>query len=82
MKKETVKEFNIFHCLSCEGEAEFKKEALLEHLGSVHGLDTKKGLMGTWEILMHAQGPGSYEYLFKWTLDCGVTFTQGICRRK
>ena len=82
MKKEKVQEFNIFHCLSCEGEPEFKYKALIEHLGSIHGLDTKKGLMGTREMLMHAQGAGFHKYIFEWTLDGGVKFTQSICRRK
>ncbi len=81
-KKEKVQEFNIFNCLSCEGEPEFEKEALLEHLRTVHGIDTSVGLMGTREMLMHADGQGFCKYLFQWKLDCGVIFTQAICRRK
>ena len=72
-------EWNLFKCLTCEGEPEFTPTELKEHLEGVHGITETKGHR---KMIFHLDGEDFFQSDYEWELD-GVKLVQQVrCKRR
>lgn len=72
MKKRSkeVEPTNEWWCQTCNTKEPMNHEGMIEHLKTVHALDTK-GLKGKKSMLMHMDGDTWFSYQWEWTLGEG-----------
>ncbi len=80
-KKDTITkdEWNLFKCLSCEGEPEFEAAEMKEHLQTVHNIAEAKG---TRSLTFHLDGTDFFQSDYTWEI-AGVKLAQQVrCKRR
>lgn len=68
MKSKEVEPVNSFWCETCGAQTEMSHPEAMDHLRTVHGLDTK-GLKGKKSMQMHMDGDTWFSYVWMWTIE-------------
>jgi hypothetical protein len=79
MAKTRVAEWNLFKCLSCEGEPEFTPGELREHLKTVHNITEAKGNR---RLVFHLDGSDFFQSDYEWKIGDVKLAQQVRCKRR
>ena len=71
--------FDVWKCMSCEGEPEFERPEAMRHMQEVHGIDTKTA-KGSRKMLMHLDGRDWFQSNYEITIN-GLVFVN-YCRSR
>lgn len=63
-----AKSFDVWKCMSCEGEPEFSRGEVAKHALEVHGVDIKTVKFQR-EMLMHLDGREWFQSNYEWKVD-------------
>lgn len=79
-KEKTQRRFGSFWiCPNCKDDPEFEHDAMMEHLKTVHNIDTKT--KGTKRVLMHLDGDTWFSWDYEWEIN-GLKFNQHTCQKR
>jgi hypothetical protein len=71
---------SFWTCPNCEGTPEFDHAGMMQHMRSVHSIDTKN-TKGKRSMVMQMDGSDFYSSVYEWEVG-GLKFNQSTCNKR